>query len=311
MSPAALAMIVIIAGIAVVGAVLLFAAAAQRAEREDALLRVRALGQTEAERRGLRVRTEDIRNPLVRWVVYTSWRAGIEIDPSRATLMLIVVAVVAVLLCLILGLALGILMMAIAGLIAYMVVSRRASARRIAIMGQLPEYLDHVLRALSAGNSLEDAIAESARESREPVRGLFLQVSRQVRLGAPIEEVLARQATIHELSDLHVLAMAASVNRQYGGSLRRITKSLIHAIRSRDAASRELRALTAETRMSAAVLVLVTLGLTAYVLYQNPAYYAEMWAETGTRVMLMASGLLQLLGIAVIYRMVRSTQEPL
>lgn len=309
MSPAALALLVILVGLAVAGAILLLAVAAQRDERDDVLLRVRAMGGAEAERQGLRVRTEEIRNPVVRWLVYQLWRAGIEIDPSRAAMLLIIGAVVVLLLCLILGVVLGVLATAIVALVAYIVITRRAAARRTAILAQMPEYLDHVLRALSAGNSLEESIAESARESRDPIRGLFSAVARQVRLGAPVEEALSRQARIHELGDLHVLAMAASVNRQYGGSLRRIVKSLIHAIRSRDAAARELRALTAETRMSAAVLVLVTLFLTAYVLYQNPDYYAEMWAETGTRLMLMASALLQMLGIAVIYRMVRSTQD--
>lgn len=291
----------------VAAALWLFATARQRQEREDVLLRLRAMGAAPAEARRLRIRTSDIRNPLTRWITHQLWRAGLQVDPPRIRLALIVVPVVAVLLAVAFGVATMLLVVMIAGLAVHLFISRRAAARRTDILDQLPDFLDQILRALSAGHSLEDALAESARDARDPVREVFLTISRQVRLGAPVEEALARQAEIHEITDLHVLAMAASVNRQYGGSMRRIVKSLVHAIRSRDSAARELRALTAETRLSATALVVITVGLTLYVWTQNPDYYAEMWSALSTRLMLLASVLLQVSGIAIIYSMVRSS----
>ena len=293
--------------VCVAAALWLYAAASQRQEREDVLLRLRAMGAAPAEARRLRLRTSDIRNPLSRWVLHQFWRAGVQLDPARLRLVWIGLPLSALLITLLFGVSMMLLVLMIAGLLLHLYLGRRAAARRNDIMEQLPDFLDQILRALSAGNSLEDALAESARDARNPVREVFLTISRQVRLGAPVEEALARQADIHELTDLHVLAMAASVNRQYGGSLRRIVKSLVHAIRSRDSAARELRALTAETRLSATALVVITVGLTLYVWTQNPDYYAEMWSGFGTRLMLLASVLLQASGIAIIYSMVRSS----
>ena len=116
-------------------------------------------------------------------------------------------------------------------------------------------------------------------------------------------------AQVHRLRDLQVIALAASINRRYGGSLRTIFRSLIQAIRSRESAQRELRALTAETRFSAMVLGLIPVGLTLYILLQNPQYYADMWADASGRATLIFSVVLQVSGIFVIWRMMRSTEE--
>lgn len=300
---------IVVALVAIAGALWLLASARQREEREDVLLRLRAIGGGAGDVHVRRIKTSDIRNPLVRVLTHQFWRAGLQADPGRVRNMLLIALGVAALAAIIGGLLVAVLLVAVALLALYAFLSRRSAARRAAILEQLPDFLDQILRALSAGNSLEESLAEAAREAREPVRDVFMTVSRQVRLGAPVEEALARQGEIHEISDLHVLAMAASVNRQYGGSLRRILKSLIHAIRRRDSAARELRALTAETRLSAAALVFITVGLTVYVLTQNPDYYREMWGQIGTRLMLLASVLLQAVGIVVIYSMVRSSQD--
>jgi len=303
--------IIVVVAIGAAGAALwMFASARQREDREDVLLRLRAMGSGVDETQVRRIKTSDIRNPLLRELTHQFWRAGLQPDPRRIRIALLVGVAACVLVAVVAGVLVAGSLAVIAMLVLYIFLSRRAAARRSAVLDQLPEFLDQILRALSAGNSLEEALAEAAREARSPVRDLFLTVSRQVRLGAPVEEALARQAEIHEINDLHVLAMAASVNRQYGGSLRRILKSLIHAIRSRDSAGRELRALTAETRLSAGALVAITVGLTVYVYLQNPDYYSEMWGQFGTRLMLLGSVLLQGIGIAVIYSMVRSSQDP-
>jgi tight adherence protein B len=187
----------------------------------------------------------------------------------------------------------------------------RPPPRRAKLLEQLPLYLESVMRVLSAGNTLEEALAASARESPEPLRPLMLSLGRQVRLGAPVEQVLMELGDIHRLRDFKVMALASGINRRYGGSLRDIFKSLVQAIRQREVASRELRALTAETRFSALVLSVVPVTISLYIYIQNPDYYSAMWVDLAGRVTLMASITLQVLGVFVIMNMMRSTEEPL
>jgi tight adherence protein B len=189
------------------------------------------------------------------------------------------------------------------------ILSRRAAARRTLIMEQLPAFLEGMMRVLTAGNTLEESIVATAQESPEPLQPLMLSVGRQVRLGAPVELVLMETGEIHQIRDIKVMALAASINRKYGGSMRNILKSLIQAIRARDVAARELRALTAETRFSAIILSILPVGLSIYVYLQNPGYYTEIIADPTGKTMLLVSLSMQILGILVLIKMMRSTGE--
>ena len=106
-----------------------------------------------------------------------------------------------------------------------------------------------------------------------------------------------------------MVALAAAINRKYGGSLRQVMKSLITNIRQRDTAARELRALTAETRFSALVLSVIPVSLSFYIFLQNRNYYAGMWADGTGRWVLMLSVLLQVAGVIVLWRMMNRTGD--
>lgn len=208
----------------------------------------------------------------------------------------------------VLGVVFGLTMAAL-GVVVYLVAVvlwalAREMTRQNKMREQLPGFLEHMMRILNAGNSLEEALAGATEECPEPLSEIFERVSRQVRLGAPIEETLTEVAGLSGMRELQVMALATQINRRFGGSLKRIFKSLVAAIHQQDAARREMRALTAETRFSAVVLAIVPMGMMLYILSQNPSYYQEMWNDPGGRNLLMAAVILQLIGVAVIWRMV-------
>ncbi|HVT35142.1 MAG TPA: type II secretion system F family protein, partial [Nevskiaceae bacterium] len=203
----------------------------------------------------------------------------------------------------------GIVVTGVIVLVAWFVLARRAAARRALLLEQLPPFLDSAMRVLSAGNTLEESIAAAARESPEPLRPLMSSVGRQVRLGAPIEAVLMEAGDINRLRDIKVMALAAGINRKFGGSMKNILRSLIQTIRQRDVAARELRALTAETRFSAIVLSIIPASLSIYIYLKNPKYYHDMWVDPVGRWLLVVSILMQFIGVFLIMRMMATTSE--
>lgn len=246
--------------------------------------------------------------PRENWLNRHLIRAGLEPGSPAARRWLLMLGAVVLLATLFSGLLLGLVMLLLFAIGGWLWVLRREAKRRARILEQLPDFVEHMVRALSAGNSLEEALYSATADAEGPVRALFLSVGRQVRLGAPIEDVLDQAALDHGVHDIRVIAMAARVNRRYGGSLRRIFKSLVQAIRERDAAARELRALTAETRFSAVVLAVVPIVLSLYILLQNPEYYLDMWNQSSGRILLLLSVALQVAGVAVIWRMLRAAE---
>lgn len=302
-----------LAALSLVGLALLLWFRSDRGDQhQEMMLRLRALGADErAGSADYGSLEREKGGALLRAFNRTVARLGLdEIEPDKVRRLLLI-AILAVPLCLIsFGWFGGITVIAFSVAVAYAFLARKAAIRRAEILSQLPDFLEGVSRILAAGNTLEEALGQAARESPDPIRPLFLSIGRQVRLGAPIEEVLSEAAEVHGMRDLQVIALAANINRRFGGSLRSIFRSLVQAIRSRDAAQRELRALTAETRFSAMVLALIPIGLTLYILLQNPQYYNDMWADSGGRATLMFSVFLQVTGIFVIWRMMRSTEDP-
>lgn len=296
----------LIALMAVIGAMLLWTRASARERQEDVLMRLRAGGDDLA---APAVEETRIGNPLLRWACHLVWRTGADTEPTMVARWMMAFALLVPVALVLMGVYAGLVVIGVVLVMTWAFLSRQAARRRAQIIDQLPDFLESVTRVLSAGNSLEESLVSSAQEASEPLRGLFVSIGRQIRLGAPVEGVLADMGEIHRIRDLRVMALAAAINRKYGGSLRDIFRSLVQAIRSRDMAARELRALTAETRFSAIVLAVIPVGLMLYILAMNPEYYGDMWADGGGRLMLLGSAAMQAAGVFVIWRMLAGVQD--
>jgi tight adherence protein B len=291
-------------------AIILFLRAGAREHDEEIQVRLRAAGADESLEAGAyRSPRQQIRNPLLAAVCQLLWRSGMDAEPTVVSRFLWLAILLVPVLILVLGSVAGLGVIGIGAVLFWAILSRRAAARRALLLEQLPAFLEGMMRVLTAGNTLEESIVATAQESPEPLQPLMLSVGRQVRLGAPVELVLMETGEIHHIRDIKVMALAASINRKYGGSMRNILKSLIQAIRARDVAARELRALTAETRFSAIILSILPVGLSIYVYLQNPGYYTEIIADPTGKTMLLVSLGMQILGILVLVKMMRSTGE--
>ncbi|MGH8456453.1 MAG: type II secretion system F family protein [Stenotrophobium sp.] len=291
------------------GAIAVYLRASKHERRQDEQLRERLLGGDTAAASAFTPRDAEIKNPFLRWACHLLWRSGSEAAPATVQKILWVLLVMVPLTLIIFGWFAGGFIVGVVVAVGFIFLTRQAAVRRNKIIEQLPPFLESTMRVLAAGNTLEESIASASRESPEPLRPLFQSVVRQVRLGAPIEHVLMEMGDIHQVRDIKVMAMAAAINRKFGGSLKNILKSLINAIRSREMSARELRALTAETRFSAVVLAVVPIGITLFIAVQNRHYYADMWQDTGGRIALIFCVALQVSGIFVLWRMLRSTED--
>ncbi|WP_205505127.1 type II secretion system F family protein, partial [Pseudomonas viridiflava] len=104
----------------------------------------------------------------------------------------------------------------------------------------------------------------------------------------------------------HLFALGLRVNHRYGGNASELMENLIRLIREREQASRQLRAMTGETRMTSVVLALLPVGMAGHFLAVNPTYLIHMWNDSGGRIMLMAAFIPQVVGCLALWRMLRS-----
>jgi tight adherence protein B len=243
---------------------------------------------------------------VLRWVLEQMGRAGIDPAPWQVWVLgggIVAAMVVG-------GMALGVVgavVLAATFLLGvYLFLLWQARKRRGQIVEQLPTFLDHVIRALSAGNSVETGLTVATDASPDPICVLFERVIRQVRLGGALDHTLEQTAKLYRLQELNILTLAVRVNQRYGGHIEGTFKNIIALIRQRQRARRELRSLTAETRFSAWVLVLESIGLVFYILWMNPRYLQTMWYDPVGWIILLAAGVLQVTGSIILWRMVKS-----
>lgn len=242
---------------------------------------------------------------LLDWWTRKLQRAGAEVTPKTTSLLLGPVVVAAAI-----GLvgwgARGIWFPVVAALILHLLLERRSRLRQAAMLGQLPGFVDHVVRGLSTGRTIENTVLLAAQQCRPPLRDVLERVRVNVELGAQLGDELQQAARVHRLRELQLLALAVHVNQRFGGSARELLQSIVTMIQQREQAQRELRALTGETRISAWVLGLLPISVAAYMMAVNPGYLDTMWQDaTGQKVLLSALAL-QSAGAVLLWRMVRS-----
>lgn len=188
----------------------------------------------------------------------------------------------------------------------FLLPSIRLRRRQAQVTAQVPMFIDQVLRSLGAGRSVEGAIRLATEEAKPPLRNILDRVVRATDLGADMPETLSDAAELHGLRELSLIALAMRISNSYGSSPKEMLQSVVQMIRQRELAQRELAAMTGETRISAWVLSLTPVSLAGYMVFANPGYLDLMLQSPSGKSMLMAAVGLQMAGVIVLWRMLKS-----
>lgn len=185
-------------------------------------------------------------------------------------------------------------------------ISWRYQRRLKRMIEQLPTLLDHTVRSLKSGRTLADAVLGAINAAEAPLKDAMGRVQRNVHLGVSLPDAVSDLAELYEKDELRLFALGLKVNHRYGGNASELFENLIKMIRERDQASRQLRAMTGETRVTAVVLGLMPVGLAGYFLVSNPKYLLAMWNSGSGQMMLASAFGLQVVGCLALWRMLRS-----
>ncbi|HET9519356.1 MAG TPA: type II secretion system F family protein, partial [Actinoplanes sp.] len=131
----------------------------------------------------------------------------------------------------------------------------RATRRTRAFAEQLPDALQLVVGSLRAGFSLPQSIDALVREGDEPVAGELGRALAETRLGGNLEDALDRVGKRNASQDVDWLVMAIRIQKEVGGNLSEVLETAVGTMRERARLGRHVRALSAEGRLSALILL--------------------------------------------------------
>jgi tight adherence protein B len=181
----------------------------------------------------------------------------------------------------------------------------RADRRARAFAAQLPDALQLIVGSLRTGFSLTQAIEAMIRELPDPLSTEFARAMGETRLGVPLEDALDRVAQRMACTDLSWAVVAVRVQREVGGNLAEVLETTVATMRERDSLRRHVRALSAEGRLSAYVLVAMPFALAAFMFFLRREYLRPLYTHPLGILMLAAGGFLVLAGSFWMSRMVK------
>jgi len=179
----------------------------------------------------------------------------------------------------------------------FLFLSLRAARRRARFEEQLPGTLQLLAGALQAGHSLQQAVATAAQEAGDPIAGEFQRVLTESRLGRPLEEAFEAMAERMGSVDFEWTVMAINLQRQVGGNLAEVLGTVGQTIRERSALKRQVRALSAEGRLSCTILTVLPVLMFGALLVLNPVFLSPLYTTPTGLLMLAAAAVLMGVGI--------------
>jgi tight adherence protein B len=180
----------------------------------------------------------------------------------------------------------------------------KRNSRMKKFAAQLPEAMELVARALRAGHSLAAGLQVVADEMPEPVSKEFGRVYEEQNLGISLEDALNNMCERVPNLDLRFFVTSVNIQRQTGGDLAEILDRIGHVIRERFKILGQVKALTAEGRLSGVVLIALPIALFLFMLHIKPDYVELLWTDPMGIKMSLGAIILMLIGSYAIKKIV-------
>jgi tight adherence protein B len=209
-------------------------------------------------------------------------QANMPLRPGEAIAGVIGLAVIAGLLAMVVQQSpiWGAIVAAVVLAIAVVAVQGIASRHKAKFENQLPDTLNLLSTSLRSGYSLLQAVEGVAAESPEPTAREFGRAMNETRLGRSPVVALKQVADRMESIDFDWAVLAISIQREVGGNLAEVLQTAAETMLQRNRLRREMKALTAEGRVSAIVLGSLPFGLFLFLFTTRRNYLQPMLDST-------------------------------
>jgi tight adherence protein B len=187
-------------------------------------------------------------------------------------------------------------------LIPMRVVKFRQGRRLKKFNGQLPETLSLLSNGLKAGYSLPQALDSVARNTTAPISEELGRVTREMSLGASLDQSLLNMVKRVASDDLDLIVTAVLIHRSVGGNLARVLDSISHTVRQRVMVKSQISALTAQARASGWIISLLPVGVAAILYVIAPTYFRSLTTDRLGVALLVLAALMIVIGNALMRR---------
>ncbi|MDR0500954.1 MAG: type II secretion system F family protein [Coriobacteriales bacterium] len=178
--------------------------------------------------------------------------------------------------------------------------TRWATSQNELMREQLPDALVAIGMCFSAGYSLEQALAQTAKETPEPLAAQLRRTASDMQAGCSVTEALRQLESRIQLPDLRFVSTALEIQHQTGGSLRDILEGTAQSINASFELHRSLKVQTAQAKMSARVVSIMPIALVAMLSLCMDGYLARFFTSFEGFCLLLVAACMEVTGIVLI-----------
>ncbi|HYO00293.1 MAG TPA: type II secretion system F family protein [Actinomycetota bacterium] len=190
----------------------------------------------------------------------------------------------------------GVIFAAITPVAGMMYLKNKARKRLIELEGQLPAVLQLLAGSLDSGSSLLLALELAAEEGDAPLATELSRVIVETRVGRPLLESLEAMADRIGSKDISWTVEAIRIQHQTGGKLADTLRVLAEFMRARLEVRGEVRALSAEARISGKILIAMPIGIGLFLFFFRRGYLDPLLSTTMGQLMMGGAVIGMILG---------------
>lgn len=178
-----------------------------------------------------------------------------------------------------------------------MILQFLANQRRTKLEYQLADALTIISSSLKGGYSFVQGLDMAGQQMEPPIKDEITRVIRLIQLGLDTPRALLQMSDRVNSYDYDMTISATNIQLAVGGNLSALLEGIANTIRDRIRLRRDIAALTAQGRISGAILVILPMGIAVMLKFINPEYMNRLFDTTPGNNLLYLAGGQQLFGI--------------
>jgi tight adherence protein B len=203
------------------------------------------------------------------------------------------------------SLTVGLAAAAVVAAVPLAVLNMLQKKRLKAFEAQLPDTLNLLAGSLRAGYSFLQGVEAVAEETSDPMARELRRVLTEARLGRPVEDALGDVAARMQSQDFEWSVLAIRIQREVGGNLAELLQTVAETMVERGRMAGEVKALTAEGRISGIIMGMLPIGLGLFMFTAAPDYIHALFASAMGWAMVVGSAVMGLAGFAWIQKIIK------
>ncbi|WP_117235273.1 type II secretion system F family protein [Vibrio maerlii] len=172
----------------------------------------------------------------------------------------------------------------------YFYLQKKVSDRLHAFEEQLPDALDIMRRMLQAGQPITQAFNEVGEELPDPIGVEFKNTFNLLNYGYDMRLAIMQMAERTPTVSMLAFSSAVLLQKETGGNLSENLDKVSKVLRSRFKLQRKIKTLSAESRLSAWILVLSPFVMFGIMVFMHPGYMDPLY-QTASGIKLISIGI--------------------